>query len=76
MKPEKFSQKTFNMISLYRGTNSSACCYAKAPSLKVIGVDKHLKMFSELLAPALQHLLKVRRFEYFFLFAERISFHG
>jgi hypothetical protein len=29
-----------------------------------------------LLAPALQYLLKVRRFEYFFLFAERISFHG
>jgi hypothetical protein len=29
-----------------------------------------------LLAPSLQHLLKVRRFEYFFLFTERISFHG
>ena len=53
MKPEKFSQKTFNMISLYRGTDPSACCYSKALYLKVIGVNKHLEMFRELLAPAL-----------------------
>lgn len=53
MKPEKFSQKTFNTISLYRSTDPSACCYAKALSLKVIGVDKNLEVLRALRAPAL-----------------------
>lgn len=53
MKPEKFSHKTFNTISLYRGADPSACCYAKALSLKAIGVYKHLEMFRTLRAPVL-----------------------
>ena len=76
MKSEKFPHKTFNPISLYRATHSSACCYAKTLSFKVIRIDEHLEVFRELLASALYRLLKVRRFLYSFLLAERISFHG
>ena len=76
MESEKFSHKTFNPISLYRTTHPPACCYAKALSFEVIRVDEHLEMFRELLSSALYRLLKVRRFLYSFLLAERISFHG
>lgn len=75
MKPEIFSYKAFNPVSLDRWTYSPACCNSQSLPTNTIWPDKNLEMFSAFSFTALYNCPVFNRFKHFLPFGEDIFFH-